>query len=100
MVFSSSGLTVGEFAAGGGALFSASNSRSVPVYSSKHAPQDILVVSLSFQLPAIDGFCTGFLIFRVTFFLSAVTAVSLIAIAVVFSRADLEDAAAGGAVAH
>jgi hypothetical protein len=55
---------------------------------------DILLVSLSFQLPAIDGFGTGFLIFKVIFFLSVFSA-PLTALA--SSKPDL-GAAAGGAV--
>lgn len=58
---------------------------------------NVLAVSLSFQLPAADGFGTGFLIFSVTFFLSAPTA-SLTAL--VSRRPSLEEAAAGGAVAR
>jgi hypothetical protein len=55
------------------------------------------MVSLSFQLPAIEGLGTGFLIFNVIFFLSAFN-VSLTAL--VSKSPDLEDTAAGGAIAH
>jgi hypothetical protein len=56
------------------------------------AAGDILMVSLSFQLPAIDGLGTGFLILRVILFLSAFN-VSFTAFR---SRSpDLDDAAAG-----
>ena len=59
---------------------------------------DILVASLSFQFPAIDGFGTGFLIFNVIFFFSE-RIDSLTAL--VSNSPDLGgDAAAGGAVAH
>lgn len=56
----------------------------------------ILIVSLSFQLPAIEGLGTGFLIFNVIFFLSVFN-VSLTAL--VSKSPDLA-AAAGGAEAH
>ena len=56
----------------------------------------ILMVSLSFQFPAIDGLGTGFLILIVIFFLSVFSA-SLTAL--VSRRPDLEGAAAEGAVA-
>jgi hypothetical protein len=58
---------------------------------------DILIVSLSFQLPAIDGFGTGFLIFNVIFFLSTPN-VSFTAF--VSRSPDLDGAAAGGAGAR
>jgi hypothetical protein len=58
---------------------------------------DILMVSLSFQLPAIEGLGTGFLILSVIFFLSVFNA-SLTAL--VSRSPDLEAAAAGGAVAR
>jgi hypothetical protein len=54
-------------------------------------------VSLSFQLPAIDGLGTGFLIFNVIFFLFVVMA-SLTAS--VSRRTDLWFAAAEGPVAR
>jgi hypothetical protein len=61
------------------------------------AAVDILMVSLSFQLPAIDGFGTGFLIFNVIFFLSALK----VSFTAFISRSpDLDDAAAGGAGAR
>ena len=57
------------------ALFSASASMLVGgFFIILHAPLqsgcNVLVASLSFQFPAIDGFGTGFLIFKVIFFLS------------------------------
>jgi hypothetical protein len=58
---------------------------------------DILMVSLSFQLPAMDGFGTALLIFNVNFFLSTVKASFT---AFVSKRPDLEAAAAGGAEAR
>jgi hypothetical protein len=58
---------------------------------------DILIVSLSFQLPAIDGFGTGFLIFNVIFFLSTPN-VSFTAL--VSRSPDLDGAAAEGAGAR
>jgi hypothetical protein len=61
------------------------------------AVADILMVSLSFQFPAIDGFGTGFLIFNVIFFLSVLKASFT---ADVSSNPDFEDAAAWGAVAR
>jgi hypothetical protein len=58
------------------------------------AAGDILMVSLSFQLPAIDGFGTGFLILIVIFLLSAFN-VSFTAFR---SRSpDLDDVAVEGA---
>jgi hypothetical protein len=56
------------------------------------AAGDVLVVSLSFQLPAIDGFGTGFLILRVIFFFLSAFNVSFTAFR--SSSPDLEDARA------
>jgi hypothetical protein len=55
------------------------------------------VTSLSFQLPAIEGLGTGFLIFNVIFFLSEL---NVFLTAPVSRSPDLDEVAAGGAGAH
>lgn len=92
---------IGEEAVAFEALFSASadvSHRCLRIYTAPEtAGLDILIASLSFQLPAMDGLGTGFLILSLIFFFSCSGLMeSLTALA--SKNPDLEDAVA--AVAH